>query len=472
MNATTSYNSLLDRAIGKLDQSGGRRRRKTKQKTKQKDTKDTFASQVNTSKKKTYLENGKIITPKSAPSAPANICLFDTPPSQVAFNKGQWMTYTPTNPVDSGTSYSFHIFDSAHFFQLNKTYLTFKLRLKNLEVATGDANIVKLTNFIGATFFSQVKLLFNNVLVYDSNYYDYKSYIHTLFGENGDTKNGFLTAAGWTDPGDTGKDRVITESRPYEICAPLFLEPFQTERLLVPHINIQLDLYRNSDEFCLEASKATKARLEMYDLKLHMRAIDVVSSAAIALESRLRTTPAQYPFTVSKVKIIAIPAGRLELPFTTLYHDIIPRRVIVGILSPETSSTTDQFNFEHANLSEIQLDAAGTMYPPQPIQCDFSNKHYTQAFVRMYEELGCVSNRSCPKISYDQFRSGCAFFVFNLTPLDSSNSWELQKSGSTQIRMRFSSKTKTEGYNAIVLSQFDAAFEIDGFRNVNIQGYH
>ncbi|CAL2048274.1 unnamed protein product [Caenorhabditis brenneri] len=35
-NATTSYNSLFDRAIGKLDQSGGRRRRKTKQKTNKK----------------------------------------------------------------------------------------------------------------------------------------------------------------------------------------------------------------------------------------------------------------------------------------------------------------------------------------------------------------------------------------------------------------------------------------------------
>ncbi|CAL2048208.1 unnamed protein product [Caenorhabditis brenneri] len=270
---------------------------------------------------------------------------------------------------------------------VGKEMLDSSLRVAN-DVAAGDSFKSSLSKNATTSYNSLldraiVKLLFNNVLVYDSNYYDYKSYIHTLFGENGDTKNGFLTAAGWTDPGDTSTDRVITESRPYEICAPLFLEPFQTERLLVPHINIQLDLYRNSDEFCLEASKATKATLEMYDLKLHMRAIDVVSSAAIALESRLRTTPAQYPFTVSKVKIIAIPAGRLELPFTTLYHDIIPRRVIVGILSPEISSTTDQFNFEHANLSEIQLDAAGTMYPPQPIQCDFSNKHYTQAFIRI-----------------------------------------------------------------------------------------
>ncbi|PIC11795.1 hypothetical protein B9Z55_028851 [Caenorhabditis nigoni] len=320
---------------------------------------------------------------KSTPSAPSNLCIFDTPPSQVAFNKGLWMTYTPTNPVETGDSYSFNIYDSAHFFQLNKTYISFKLRFtENVKVPETPSTFY-YTNFIGATFFNQVKLSYNNVLVYDSNNYDYKSYIHTLLGENGDTKGGFLTAAGWHELDSPKTNRQLAANRVLDICAPLLLEPFQTERLLIPHINIQLTLYRNKDAFCLEGDKGKEGKLEISNLKLHMRAIDVVSSAAIALENRLRTTPAQYPFTESKVKIISIPEGRFELPFTTLYHDIIPRRIIIGFLANEHEITSDSLNFGHNDVSEIQLDAGGTVYPPQPLQCDFANKNYVEAFTRI-----------------------------------------------------------------------------------------
>ena len=382
--------------------------------------------------------------------------------------------------MNSEGPYTFNVFDSAHYFYLSKSYVSFKLRLTGLEKPTDktpadgktepDKNIY-LTNFIGATFFDQVKLSFNNVQVYDSNYYAYKSYIETLLGENDETKGGILTAAGWTEEGNESQ-RLIKPDSVMDFCAPLLLEPFQTERLLIPHINIQLTLYRNKEGFCLQSNTDTKAKLEMSDLKLHMRAIDVVSSATIGLENRLRTSNAQYPFTITRAKVIAIPGGRNELPFSTLYHDIIPRRVIIGILDPVVDVKKDSLHFGHHHVSQIQLDAGGTMYPPQPINCDFDNKNYAESFVRMYEELGCVSDKACPNISFKSYRSGKTFFVFNLSPLDSSNSWELVKSGSTQLMMRFSQLTPAGGLNVLVLSQFDGMFDIDRFRNVGVNNLH
>ncbi|CAO4361646.1 unnamed protein product [Caenorhabditis nigoni] len=123
-----------------------------------------------------------------------------------------------------------------------------------------------------------------------------------------------------------------------------------------------------------------------------MRAIEVVSSATIALENRLRTHPAQYPFTTSRVKIIAVPEGRKELPFNILYHDIIPRRVIVCLLKPETSIKEDSLYFDHYNTSEVQLDVAGTMYPPQPIHSMLPGTKKPIALPDDYSppEPGCV----------------------------------------------------------------------------------
>ncbi|EFP10469.1 hypothetical protein CRE_22980 [Caenorhabditis remanei] len=410
----------------------------------------------------------KLMDSRSGPSAPANICLFDTPPSQVAFNKGSWMTYTPSNAVDSKGPYTFNVYDSANFFQLNKTYISFKLKLKN---ETADEKTappsVKYANFIGATFFDQVKVSFNSVPLYDSDHYAYKSYIQTLLGENDETKEGFLTTAGWNDPTSTD-GRSLSSKSFLDLYAPLLLEPFQTERLLIPHVNIQIDLYRNKDAFCLETTTGKTAELEVSDMKLHMRAIDVVSSATIALENRLRTTPAQYPFTQTVVKVIGVSEGRFELPFNTIFHDHVPRRIIVGLLSPEISISKDSLKFDHFDVSEIQLNAAGTMYPPQPIQCDFDNKDYAQTLARLYEELGCVSNKTCPKITYKMFRNGFTFFVFNIAPIDTSNSWEMIQTGSTQLLMRFKKKVPTGGVNVMILAQSDAMFTLDRFRNVTV----
>ncbi|CAO4382242.1 unnamed protein product [Caenorhabditis nigoni] len=429
----------------------------------------------------------KLIDTKSTPCATANICLFDTPPSQVAFSKGKWMTFSPSNPIEPKGPYTFNVFDSAHFFQLNRTYLTFKAHLssvKKKEEGGVKASVhVSHTNFIGATFFNQVKLSYNNVLVYDSSHYAYKAYINTLLGESDEMKEGFLSAARWSND-EEALDSVTTDKRRIQedgatgldLCTPLLLEPFQTDKLLIPHINIQLTLYRNNDAFCLESTEADNpAKLYISDLKLHMRAIDVVPSAAIALENRLRTTPAQYPFKNSKVKIITIPEGRTELPFNVLYQDILPRRVIVGLIEPEAmegSFTKNCFNFAHHNLSEIQLDAGGTVYPPQPIQCDFSNKNYAQAFTRMYEELGALSDKASPRITYKMFRNGFAFYVFNLSAVDAPNSWELIQSGTTQLYIRFKEKTPKGGLNALVLSEYDGMITIDSFRNTTVTHMH
>ncbi|PIC44699.1 hypothetical protein B9Z55_004977 [Caenorhabditis nigoni] len=206
-----------------------------------------------------------------------------------------------------------------------------------------------------------------------------------------------------------------------------------------------------------------------------MRAIDVVPSATIALENRLRTTPAQYPFKNLKMKVITIPPGRTELPFNVLYQDILPRRVIVGLIDPEAmegSFTKNALNFAHHDVSEIQLDAGGTVYPPQPIQCDFVNKNYAQAFARLYEELGALSEKSCPRITYKMFRNGYAFYVFNLTAMDNPNSWELIQSGTTQLYIRFNKKTPDGGLNACVLSEYDGMVTIDAFRNTTVTHMH
>ncbi|KAF1769226.1 hypothetical protein GCK72_001040 [Caenorhabditis remanei] len=61
------------------------------------------------------------------------------------------------------------------------------------------------------------------------------------------------------------------------------------------------------------------------------------------------------------------------------------------LMSPKILSS-----FHILTFPKFNLNAGGTAYPPQPIQCDFENKSYAQALARLYDELGCVSNKTCP----------------------------------------------------------------------------
>lgn len=428
----------------------------------------------------------RLITSNSSPSAPSNICIFDSPDSQIAFQKGSWHTFVPAFNSDSSGPFIFQVHDSRHFLYLSKTYISFKLSLDIIDPGQFPGPVqpvhpsIAPTNFIGCALFNQVKVALNNVQLYDSTHYAYKAYVQTLLGCKSDYKKSILSAAGWVDDVDSVplttdnegfKTRVKSlKSGSLDICAPLLIEPFMTEKLLLPHVNLQITLYRNNDEFVLESDMDNiQYNLSISDVKLHMRAIDVTPSAALAIENKLKTTPARYPYTSIKVKVLPVSGGRYDLPFTALYHDIIPRRILIGLLDPEAmegSLSQNSFNFQHFNISEVTVDAGGTIYPSQPMTTDFNNKSYARAFVNLFEDLGCVSDNRCPKISYKSFLNGNCFFCVNLAPMDSGDAWELLKNGTTQLQLKFNKKVPSSGLNVVVFSFFDNQYSIDSFRNI------
>lgn len=339
-----------------------------------------------------------------------------------------------------------------------------------------------VANYIGAAIWNQIRLSIGDVEVYNSTYNAYKNYISSVLSYDNDYKEGVLSAGGFVVDDDglplqsdnsisLKKRQKLFNGDSIDIYARLHLEPFDTDKLLIPHINMQLSLYRNSDSFIIESPKlgADKLGVEIHDIKLHMRAIEVASSASVALENRLKNSMARYPFTSCQAKVVSIGAGRMEMPYQVLYHDRLPRKIIVALLEPECMDggiTKNCFNFENHNVQEMKIDAAGEIYPSTPLTMDFENKHYARVFTHMFEELGCVSEGKCPRITYNMYRNGFAFHVFSLTPMDTSNTWELVRSGTTQLSIKFAKKTPASGLNCLVLSYFDSQYCIDSYRSV------
>jgi len=421
---------------------------------------------------------GKLIDAKSLPATSSQLLLFEVPSTQVAYNTAQWLTFPTVTPVNNTGPFEFHLADSRHYLQISKCYVSFRIRVKTVK-ATDNVAVV---NYLGGSFFNQVKVELNNTLIFDAPHYGFKAYLEALLNNSRDAKEGIMQAAGYYEdrPKKEGIDNAtnsgyttrlqLAKQDTIDIYAPLHIDPFNTDRLLVPHVNLQIRLFRAPDSFVLVSHEAAPpvGTIELLGMNLHVRAVDVISSASLALERTLISTTAKYPYRRTRVKMLTIPAGQQELPFSTVFTDIIPRRLVIGCVEQKAAVgdiSKTPFNFQHFNISEISVNAAGVTYPSSPVFTDFPNSNYANAFVSFFENIGCVSeNRPLP-ISYFDYGHGFTLFAFNLSPSDNNSEYELVQQGSTQIRARFSSPTST-AIQMIIYAEEDALLILDHYRNV------
>lgn len=235
---------------------------------------------------------------------------------------------------------------------------------------------------------------------------------------------------------------------------------------------IHLQLYRNSDNFVLEGHESGKpnVKLDLIGMSLMVKAVNVISSANLALEKTLLSHPAKYPYTRTRVKCISVPGGRSDLPFSTIFTDIIPRRIIVGCVDQEAydgNIAKSPFNFKPFGVTEVTIDAGGTVYPAQPFTSIFSANKYAKNFLMFYENLGAVGENRHLSIGYKKYKSGYTLHAFNPCATDSNSDFELIKAGTTQINMRFAEKTPSSGIQVIIYAEYDGMYQIDHFRNIH-----
>lgn len=421
---------------------------------------------------------GKLIDPKSLPSTRSELSLFDVPTTQVAFESARWLTVQPSNAVNNTGPYIFSITDNRHFLQLSKSYVVLKLRLNK-----PDGGNIAFCNYIGATFFNQVKMEINNTQVFECSHYAYKAYLEALLNHGSDQKSGILEAGGFRqddksldieDPDNKGYQSrlsLLLDAKTVSVVAPLHIDHFSTDRLIVPHVSIQFQFHRNSDAFVLEShdGKAVKGSVDVLSMHLLIHQVNVVSSASLALEKTLLSFPAKYPYRKTKLKVITVEGGRHNLPFSTLSSDVIPRRIIVGCLdqaSIDGDITRSPFAFRHNFITDCRIDAGGVSYPAQPVKCCFETNDYAEMFALFYENIGAVTENRPLNITFDQFKNGFTLFAFNLSATDGNGDFELIRTGATQISMHFAKKTPSTGIQVLIYSETDGLFQIDHFRNV------
>lgn len=425
----------------------------------------------------------------SIPSTKSELDFFIVPPTQVAMKRGFWDEINPMNPVTNEGPYEFRIPPDPNFMQLSKNYIYMQLSiLPRQENARHDGTIpptptISAINLIGKTFFKQVKLYLNGKLVHDSgDKYAYRAYLESELNYGSEAKNSHLQAAlymkdtaekydsedneGFKIRAEYFKDKNIVE-----VLAPLHIDLFMQDKLLLNFIELKLELNRNPDNFVLQSPNgANNPQLIVHQIKFYVRKVEILDSIGLALEQTLLHHTAKYPVRRVSVMNLHISSSSQSTPLNTLFTGQLPRRIIIGCVDADAyrgDIKKTPFNFKSYSISEVKVISGGQTYPSHPMKLNFKSNHYVRAFHQLFEALDLARDNKGNEVTRLGFKNGQCLFAFDLTPdEDDSGHWDLIREGTTSIEISFAEKIPDTGIEVIVYAEFDNLIMLDKNRNV------
>ncbi|MCP4493004.1 MAG: hypothetical protein GY820_37745, partial [Gammaproteobacteria bacterium] len=339
----------------------------------------------------------ELIDGSSALSSKCELNIFDVPPTQVAVERGFWTEIYPKNTITNDGPFEFQITSDPLYLDLNNNFLHLVVKVTKADgtnvAKEGDKCTVAPINAFGKTFFRQVKLWLNSKLAYDSNdTYAYRAYLETLLNYGSDAKNSHLQAcmysmdsAGNMESGENKgfdtRGEYANESRNIELMGSVHTDLFNQDRFLVNHMDVRLELHRNSNAFSLlTLADNQEYKIDIISMTWFVRKVDVLKSFALALETHISKQPAKYPIRRVMVKTLHVDGGRRDTPNNTLFTGQVPRRLIIGCVDKDAffgHLRKNPFNFKNFGIKQIQVTAGDITYPRNPVVFDFPNKRYT-----------------------------------------------------------------------------------------------
>jgi len=437
----------------------------------------------------TYLiKMSKLLDENSAPCTKSELDLFTVPSTQVAIRRSFWSEIQLQNPCTNEGPYEFKISPDMFMFDLSKNFIYFMIRIIKSDGSTCaitqganaalQGDLVLPINLIGKPFFRQIKVYLNGKLISDSgDRYAYRSFLETELNFGSEAKKTHLQAAQYFPDVDIDGKNVnfgyktrqdtFQDSAWVELMAPIHADLFMQDRFLINQCDLRIELYRNSDNFCILNNGTTtdSYKLEVKHMSLFVKKIEVADSIGMAIESMLQTTSAKYPIKRVQLTTMHITENRRSTPLNSLFSGILPRLIVVAMVEAEAargSIKKNPFLFKDFGLSEIKITIGNVSVPSTPCKFAFSNNKLVRGFIQMFDGLNMATDDKGNMINLAQYRNGCTYFVFDLTSDgNDSNTWELIREGSTLLEILFDKDLPAGGIECIVYAEFDSLLMID-----------
>ncbi len=227
------------------------------------------------------------------------------------------------------------------------------------------------------------------------------------------------------------RHQFIEGSRRLKLYGRLNYNFFTTKQLLLPGIDIDINLQANGAEFCLIRSPDVEEEYKMVinDCKLHVRHVLYRETALVKMNKLMSTGHiAKYPYTETVVHNLLIPAGSASWTstYTLGFGPQKPQRVyftITDVASVGGSWENNPMVFPAAKYKLCQLEFCDRDIPLMymPYKFDFDKQDYG----RPYSDLLRIATEGqktghSPGINANDFMGDYGIFAIDNIPHDTN----------------------------------------------------
>ena len=433
---------------------------------------------------------------------------FCIPPTQTAVEKTYGVDYQPLTSIRDGAPIEFYIPASTEeYLDLKNTRLHVTCRIiKRTGAECADTDIVAPVNDLFNSLWSNVELFLNDRLIsHSNNTHGYTSMVSHLIHDSEESLSsersmrliykdtaGSMNAiaanvpnfnkliagfhlkadgAAIDPPGNNGlHSRYLHTRQSHEVMLTggLRVDLFEQSRYLANGISMKLRLHRQKDDFLLMAA-ANTFKIQVTEAFLTVRKVKVSPGVQLGHTDTLMKGPAKFPIARKECKVLAIPAGFQSFVKDNIFLGQLPKRLVVGMVHNEGFAGAvgrNPYNFEHFNVSYMQLYTDGEPVLSKPLKLNVGEEKYIDAFETLYNSFDKLNGEKSSIIKREDWSRGYSLFSFDLTPdYDDDDHYPLNRHGNLRLEMNFGT-TLPHTINIIVYAEFDNIIEINNNRNI------
>ena len=121
------------------------------------------------------------------------------------------------------------------------------------------------------------------------------------------------------------------------------------------------------------------------------------------------------------------------------------------------------YNFQHYDITFVNVTLSGTPTPGGPLSIDFSADKYLHCYSDLYRGKSAIGDKA--RISREEYRDGYTLFVIDLAPQNYDEFYPVTREGCVRIELRFKSPLQ-ESVVMLTKVTYPGLFEIDYARNL------
>ena len=420
---------------------------------------------------------------------------------------------------------SFQIDPQDDFLDLSESEFEVEIVIKKDTAGTitnlQTADVMGVINNLAHSLFKQINVRLNSTLISpQTSTYHYKAFLETVLNYDQADGETLLVPVGWKNflsiPNDVEADEFTVnmmntthndfkalledyknvvhlknhflQGRKVTLRFKPFLEVFNLSKLLVPGVQIQMEMYFNDPTvWAMRWDGTAKLILREQDVNVRFFLCQVKVNPSIYRElmADMKGTPSRpgksavYPIVRSEIRTYSHPDDDRHFECNNPFQGQVPNRLIVGMClqSAFNGDIGDYpFRFEKFNLSSIKQMINGEEYPYETLELkhDGTAKDW-RGYQRFLRAMGCLCRGKGNMVREEDWGHAKHFniFVFDNMANGCVDSPVLnpKKTGEVRVVLDFGANP---GSNLTVLLyvEFENLMEINGAGVVTYDVYH